>query len=564
MRADEWIVDYLIKKGVTDAFGIPGVVIMDFLYAVDSRKPKITPHLCYHEQGAAFAACGYAQSTGKLGVAYATRGPGFTNMITAIADAYYDSIPVMFITAHSYIDMEPDMRVLNNQEIDTVKIVESITKKAVRINDIKDLQKEIVLAYKEAMSGRKGPVFLDIFNGLFSENVDNYDDASESIISQENTVSAFVNDLKQKMALSERPVILIGNGIRGEKNIELLRTIAAKFKIPILSSRVGQDILPGATEYFGFIGSRATRYSNFILSKADLIISLGNRMTFPVDSKSFKPIIEKAYTIRVDIDNSEFIREIPNSTNYILDVADVLSAMSDADLKYTGNAKWLKVCNILKNKLDKWDLDPVIDTVMDIILATDSHMPIVCDVGNHSFWVTTAYSYAKAENRILYSGSFGTLGSALPKSIGVYYAAHEPVVCFTGDQGIQYNIQELQYIVRHKIPVTIVILNNCSSGMIMERERAKYGDRLVHTTIDSGYSYPDFEKVAYCYGMDYLKIDINTGMLKKITEISDKPAIIELIMDKDTQLKPWLPVGNVCQNLSPAIPEDLYIMLDEL
>ena len=142
MRVDDWIVECLINNGVTDVFGIPGVVVMDFLYAVDRKKSQITPHLNYHEQGAAFAAVGYAQSTGKLGVAYSTRGPGFTNMLTAIADAYYDSIPTLFITAHSTLGLEPDMRVMNNQEIDTVALAKSITKKAVRIDDLDILQDE--------------------------------------------------------------------------------------------------------------------------------------------------------------------------------------------------------------------------------------------------------------------------------------------------------------------------------------------------------------------------------------------------------------------------------------
>ena len=173
MRADEWIVNFLVDKGVTDVFGIPGVVVMDFLYAVDKRKPEITPHLCYHEQAAAFAACGYAQDNGKLGVAYSTRGPGVTNMMTAIADAYYDSIPVMFITAHSCEKIEDGMRVMNNQEIDTVGLVKNITKRAVRIDKIEDFQREVILAYNEATQGRKGPVFLDIYNKLFGNEVDN-------------------------------------------------------------------------------------------------------------------------------------------------------------------------------------------------------------------------------------------------------------------------------------------------------------------------------------------------------------------------------------------------------
>lgn len=564
MRADDWIVDFLLKHGVTDVFGIPGVVVMDFLYAVDKRKPAITPHLNYHEQGAAFAACGYAQATGKLGVAYATRGPGFTNMLTAIADAYYDSVPVMFFTAHSTLELESDMRVLNNQEIDTVSFAKGITKKAVRIDRIDELQDKLVEAYKEATTGRKGPVFIDIYNALFSKDVSNMD-VLEVLDELENDIVAdYVKTVEESIKDSKRPVFLIGNGTRGGNHAELIEQIADKFAIPVLSSRGAQDIIPWSHRYYGFIGSRATRYSNFILSKSDLIIAIGNRLSFPKMSKSFLPVTEKAKMIRIDIDKSEFKRDIPNSIAFRLDSGHALSALLEADINYPGAADWIKVCDVLKEKLSRWDSNSVIRIIMEIIGNTDSEMPIVCDVGNHSFWVSTAYTYQDASNRIMYSGSFGTLGSALPKAIGAYYSTGKPCVCFTGDQGIQFNIQELQYIVSHKVPITVVILNNSSSGMIMEREVAKYGEHLIHTTTDSGYSYPDFKKVAVCYGLEYCCID-RSDELQTLPAIDfSQPTLVEIMIDKDTALEPGLPVGKVCQDLSPELPRKLYEELERL
>lgn len=563
MRADDWIVDFLVRHGVTDIFGIPGVVVMDFLYAFDKRKPEITPHLTYHEQGGAFAACGYAQATGKLGVAYSTRGPGLTNMVTAIADAYYDSIPTMFITAHSSVNVNAEMRVLNNQEIDTVSIVQSVTKKAVRIDYIEELQQEVILAYKEAVSGRKGPVFLDIYNGLFSKDVDASFDQCMDAFSEVDDLHEMVSDVESRISRAKRPVFLIGNGARSEKCKEYLVSIAEKFSIPVLSSRGAQDIVPFMDKYYGFVGSRATRYSNFILSKADLILAVGNRMAFPVNSKSFWPIVEKAFTIRIDIDNGEFNREIPNSVIYNFEAECALEKLENANLEYLGCDDWINTCNILKKHLDKWDEDLVVKAVEDIISKTTEKMPLVVDVGNHSFWITTAHAYLHANNRILYSGSFGTLGSALPKSIGAYYSTREPVVCFTGDQGIQFNIQELQLISLEKLPITVVIVNNTSSGMIMEREIAKYGKYLVHTTMDSGYSFPNFEKVAHCYGLEYKRIDVNAN--NKDMELDFlKPSIIELMVDKDTELKPSLPVGSVCQDLHPELPRELYKYLNSL
>lgn len=566
MRADDWIVDFLINKGVTDVFGVPGVVVMDFLYAVDKRKPEITPHLNYHEQGASFAACGYAQTTGRLGVAYSTRGPGLTNMITAMADAYYDSVPVMFITAHSAKKLESNMRVMYNQEIDTVSLVKHITKFAVRIDAIEELQNNVVRACQEAMTGRKGPVFLDIWNELFSVEVDGSTYAVENNVSINDTENvydekALIPILKERLNDSKHPIILIGNGARDNKCKEKLRHIADKFKIPILSSRVGQDIVPNSQYYFGFVGSRATRYSNFILSKADLIIAIGNRLSFPIKSKSFIPIVENALFIRIDVDDSEFVRKLPNSLNFKIDSLRALSLMENNDLHYNNSNDWIDICKQLKGNLDYYDKNIVINNIMKIIELSESDATIVCDVGNHSFWVTTAYSYFKATNRIMYSGSFGTLGSALPKAIGAYYATRKSVICFAGDQGIQFNIQELQYISMHSLPIKIVVLNNSSSGMIMERELAKHGEYLIHTTINSGYGYPSFEKLADCFGIKYIRVEA--------TDIYDLnydnvPCIIELIIEQNTILEPSLPIGKPCQDLSPELSRELYDRLNNL
>lgn len=563
MRADEWMVDYLIRQGCTDVFGIPGVVVMDFLYAVDRRKPEITPHLTYHEQGGSYAACGYAQSTGKLGVAYATRGPGFTNMITAIADAYYDSLPTLFITAHSVIELESEMRVLNNQEIDTVCMVKNVTKYACRIDDIDSFQKEIVKACQIATTGRKGPVFLDIYNGLFSKDISENYECKENLDNNYN-VNDIIIEIQRKVKNAKRPIILIGNGARDKDADVLLNEIGFKFNIPILSSRGAQDIVPNSDIYYGFVGSRATRYSNFILSKTDLIIALGNRMSFPVKSKSFCPIVNRCEIIRVDIDESEFIREIPNCRNYRADVKSVLLALSQVDLKYSNANEWIHVCDSLRKQLKNWDSSNIIKNIMNLMTLTESSSTFVCDVGNHSFWETTAYAYSGVNNRILYSGSFGVLGSALPKSIGAYYATRKPVICFSGDQGVQFNIQELQYISRFKLPITIVILNNSSSGMIMEREVAKYGDYLVHTTTNDGYSYPDFEKVSKSYGIEYMRLLADYQVINYENLDLNMPRVIEMMIDMNTELKPSLPIGTPCQDLAPKLPRVLYEELNRL
>lgn len=560
MKGAAWIIDYLIGKGVTDIFGIPGVVIMDFLYAVDQRSPEITPHLCYHEQGGAYEACGYAQATGKLGVAYATRGPGFTNMLTAIADAYYDSIPTMFFTAHGSVDRNEHMRVLNNQEIDTVGLAKQVTKYAVRVDSIADLQREVMHAYACAVSGRKGPVFIDILSGVLNQEIK----VQEDLLLEHTAAQAAeaASDTAKRIRTARRPVFLIGNGVRDADSVSILRKLAKTFEVPILSSRAGQDVVPDADEYFGFVGSRATRHSNFIISKADLIIAIGNRMSFPTKSKSFRPIVEHAFTVRIEADAAELERDIPNSIGYEAEARDFLRALGEENLHYIGSSDWMNVCRQLRTALQGWDDIPVVSKIKQIIVGAGKDAALTCDVGNHSFWVTTAYAYACCGNRILYSGSFGVLGSALPKAIGAYYATRRPSVCFVGDQGMQFNMQELQLIAQEQLPVTVVILNNRSSGMIMEREKARYGEHLLHTTVSSGYGYPNFEAVAAVYGFEYHRINVADADAAIDFEVGKNPLILELMIEEDTPLHPTLPQGVPCQDLSPALPRELYNQLD--
>ena len=571
MKVTDYIIEFLIDKGVGDVFGYPGGVICHLMDSATKYRDKITPHLCSHEQGAAFAAVGYGQAAGVPGVAYSTRGPGFTNMMTAIADAYYDSVPAIFVTAHAARHTEPDMRVLNNQEIDVITPCRTFTKYAVRVDSPDDFIFEVNKAYGIAVSGRKGPVVLDIWNGIFSQEIiPSYEAAkdepdwvmgdSNSSFAENDRLAEYIQD---KLAEALRPVLLIGNGVRGGQNVSFIKEIAHTARIPVLSSRIGQDIVPDSDEYFGFVGSRATRYSNFILSKADLIISVGNRLSFPVNSQSFAPIVEKTDIVRVDIDDTEFKRELPRCSCFKADAGPVLEILAHRKLNYRHPDEWMEVCNSLKKTLDGYDKNSVIDGIMNLIGKANNDSPLVCDVGNHSFWVTTAYAYQKVCNRIMYSGSFGTLGSALPKAIGAYYSTGKPVLCFTGDQGVQFNIQELQLIGSEKLPVGIVILNNQSSGMIMERQKAKYGNHLVHTTLLDGYGYPDFEKLAGVYGVGYERYT-DAGLAECSDRWKKGPVIIEVMIDKDTQLQPSLPQGMPCQDLYPYIERNLYAKLDAL
>ena len=548
MKIAQYIVDSLQKHGVTDVFGIPGGVILDLLYAFDAAKPKLTPHLMYHEQDAGFAACGYAQASGKLGVAYATKGPGFTNLITAIAEAYYESTLVLFITAHSS-DLVEGMRTMSDQEMDICAIVHTITKFAKRLDKAETFVGDFEKAIHTCISGRRGPVFLDISTALWRQEVE----ACE-IPLEENTIEEDIDYAEIARVISEakRPVVLVGDGIVQASAQDEFCELVAKMDIPVISSRATHYLLAGDKHYMGYIGSHGMRSANFVLAKADLIIAIGNRMHYPVQSKSFGEAMSNKKVLRFDIDPSEFKREIPNSKAYAIDSKEMISDMLKGGYNYGNHAEWNRVCNRIRVELNDTDCESPIPEIASILRSMPLNSVITCDVGNHEMLVSRASAWTDSQHQTIYSKAFGALGNALGKAIGAYYATRKAVLCFVGDQGLQMNSQELQYIAQHQLPITVVVMNNEKSGMIYDREIARY-DHAVHTSNDSGYGHPNWENIAHAYSMDYCQLEDVDFMT---------PTIVELCY-KNEQI-PYIPQGEEMQNMSPLLPDDFYNQFNTL
>ncbi len=566
MILSDYLVNYLIEKNITDVFGIPGGVVLEFLYAINRRSNEINARLGFHEQCSVFSASGYARTTKKLGVAYATRGPGFTNMITSIADAYCDSIPILIITGHSEILPKKNMRVTFDQEIDTIKMVSNITKYAARIDDPQDFKYEVEKAYFEAMNGRKGPVLLDINIRVLPTDIDVKNSRSFTNEIKDNVYDQVdVGKIINEISNSKRPIFIIGDGVRETDVTSKLAKISDNFKIPILSSRFAQDLFSKYNTFFGYFGSHGLRYGNFILSKADLIISFGNRMIFPLDSPSYSGVLKNSRFIRVDIDASEFIREIPNSINLNLDLTKVINKLENKSLVYKDADKWLSVCNKIKNDLNEEDIGYPITALIKIFEEINQDQIIISDVGNNEFWLCRAYAYSGITNPIFFSKSFGAMGSSLGKAIGSYHGSGKPILCFIGDQSLQMNIQELHYLSYNKIPVAVILLNNYSSGMIRSREKVRYGENFLHTTLESGYSVPCFTSLAKAYGIksysfnekDYYKIN------KILSHITD-PLLIEIKIDPSIEMIPHIPKENSLQDMLPKIDDKKYKILNEL
>ena len=540
MTVCDFIVSLLAKKGVSDVFGVPGGVILELLYAFD-RSDCITPHLSYHEQGAAFEACGYAQYEHKLGVAYSTRGPGFTNLLTGVADAYADSIPVLFITAHANYQRKSLCRFEEDQEMDTISMVKNITKYAKVIDDIDDVVDSTVSAISSALEGRKGPVFLDFNSRLWKQTIHEH---KEKVMDVEQWASPR-EDLINLLSFSKRPVLLVGDGVRQSGCVDDFSAFCNRLSIPVLSSRCSQDVGALSNNYYGYVGSHGIRYSNYIFSKADLVISLGNRLGFPLDSKSFTSSLANKKVYRIDIDDFELQRDIPNTINCKCSIAFFLDSLKEIDFSNYDYSSWIRVCDDLRNQLIEQDGNEVVAYISSIFKQLQRDVTVCCDVGNNEFWVSKAYVDSGIRNRIIYSKSFGVVGCSIPKSIGIALSSRKPVLCITGDQGFQLNAQELQLMANEKLSICIIVINNNALGMIKDRENRLFTGHLVHTTKESGYVVPNIELLAHAYSVEYSKI------------ISFSPSIVEIIATDNIELVPSIPKGNPIQDMIPPLSRSL-------
>lgn len=564
MTVLQFIIDELKKYDVTDAFGIPGAVILDLIYGFEENG--ISTHLTYHEQAAGFAACGYAQKGNRLGVAYATKGPGFTNLITAMADAYYDSIPVLFITAHSQSEKNNSARYLMNQEMNMVLIAKNMTKFAERIERIEDVMMKLPMACHIAMQDRKGPVFLDFNTRLFMQEMGNTQ--SDGVCSDRAVLSESPKQISELVCKainqSTRPVVLIGNGIRSQSNIRYLQSFCEKNGIPILSSRVSMDCMSQSYNYFGYIGSRGLRYSNYILHKCDLVISFGNRLAYNLESESFKEIMDNKQLIRLEIDESEFQREVPHARNILCDIKDVIDNLKNKIVDYHGKEKWNNICETYKNILRSFDITESTKLLIEVLEVIPEDITIVCDVGNNALWLSKAYSYVARKNPLYFSMGLSCLGNALCKAEGMYYTDKRYVVCVIGDQGLQFNVQELEFFSSNNVPVLIIVVNNNASGMIYNWEMKKY-DYEWQTTERSGYGVPKFWRIADAYQINYIKF-INRKSIEDAVQLCENglPVMLELSINESEKVVPVLRKGDPCYKMAPYLSEDLQCKLDAI
>lgn len=559
-RAEATVARYLVARleelGVRDAYGIPGGPVLGFLYEADASS-LLSAHLSYSEQGASFSANGYAQVDHSLGVAYATRGPGFTNLITGIADAYADSLPVLFLTAHSRRASGSGCRFESDQELDAVGMVRGITKFAASVDDPREARTAIDEALSAALSQRKGPVLLDFLSSIWGRRAGSTGcgGGPGTVIRADTGAGLMIESLRRAVELAsgaKRPVVLVGDGLRQSGRAgEVLRMAEAR-GVPVLSSRCSQDVASASPLYFGYVGSHGVRYANRIFAESDFVLSLGNRLAFPVDSESYRKALRNKSIVRVEVDDGEIGREVSNCLSLRIDLSESLEAVGALVSACVPGRGWPEECGRAKDSARFADVNDVVSFLSRLLRGIPAQWPVVADVGNNEFWLSRAYELAGARNRVLYSKSFGALGCGIPKAVGACHRTGSPTVCVVGDQGFQFNAQELELVSMESLPLLVVVVNNRASGMIRDREGASYGDRLVHTTPESGYGVPRLGEMARAYGIAFESVGaadgdrVDWGGLRL-------PAIVECLVEGDLALEPSLPKGNEIYDMDPAM-----------
>lgn len=567
MKTSDYIVEYLADKGITDVFGYPGGMVTHLMDSFSKYQDRINAHVTYNEQGAAMAACGYAQVSGNLGVAYATSGPGATNMITGICNAYMDSIPTLFITGQvNSFEQKGTFKVRQRgfQETDIVSMLTPTTKFATQVNDAKMIKYYLDKAFYVANQGRKGPVLLDIAMDVTRTEI-NPDELEGFMPSVEEVVSINIDEILPLIKKAKRPVLLLGNGIdRDGKADSTWKERLNSLGIPVVTSMIAVDIQEGLDKCYGFIGAYGDRTANFVIAKSDLVIAVGARLDVRQVGAKRENFAPDSVLIRVDIDTAELELKVHDdeidivaNSNEFLDELLINWPTADYD-------KWIAVCDEIKARLYGNDDRKSNEFVRAISKMIPEATVITTDVGQNQVWVAQSFELSKGQ-RILFSGGHGAMGYSLPSSMGATLATKKPVYSFNGDGGIQMNIQELQMIARERLPVKIILFNNNALGMIRHFQEMYFQDNYFQTTPDGGFTSPDFEKLASAYRIQYKSI-VDLDEVNGLREImnNDKPALIEIKLMENTYVFPKLEYGKPNQDQEPLLDRKLFNELMEL
>ncbi len=497
LNGSEIVIECLKEQGVDTVFGYPGGAILNIYDALYKHQDEITHILTSHEQGAAHAADGYARATGKVGVCLATSGPGATNLVTGIATAYMDSIPVVAITCNVGVSL---LGKDSFQEIDIAGVTMPITKYNFIVKDVTKLASVMRRAFKIAKSGRPGPVLVDITKDVTAAMCDYEYQAPEEVGRQTDTITE--EDLEQAILMikdSQKPFVFVGGGANLSDAAEEVRAFAHKIQAPVADSLMGKGAFDGTDElYTGMAGMHGTKTSNFGITECDLLIVVGARFSDRVIGNASK-FAQNAKILQLDIDPAEINKNIRVDASIIGDVKIILRRLN-ARLDPQNHDEWLAHIDRLKYmyplRYNK-ELLTGPGVIEDIYDVTNGDAIIVTEVGQHQMWAAQYYKY-KNPHTLLTSGGLGTMGYGLGAAIGAKMGRKDKIVInVAGDGCFRMNMNEIATATRYNIPVIEVVVNNHVLGMVRQWQTLYYGKRYSHTVLNDQV---DFVKVAEAMG----------------------------------------------------------------
>ena len=537
----EIVIECLKEQGVDTVFGYPGGTILNVYDALYKHQDEIFHILTSHEQGAAHAADGYARATGKVGVCMATSGPGATNLVTGIATAFMDSIPMVAITANVNL---PLLGKDSFQEVDIAGVTMPITKHGFIVKDVNELASTIRKAFKIAKSGRPGPVLVDITKDV-TANTCEFEKKAPAQIEKKNKFTE--DEIKKAIELiqnAKKPFIYVGGGAVASEAYEEVRTFAKKIQAPVCDTLMAKGVFDGYDDlYTGMIGMHGTKTSNFGVSQCDLLIAMGARFSDRVVGNP-KKFASGAKILHIDIDAAEINKNIKTDADLVGDLKEVLTILNSR-LDQQDHTEWVEHIKELKEKYPlKYD-----DTALScpyimeqIDKVTKGEAIITTDVGQHQMWASQYYRYTKPRT-FLSSGGSGTMGYGIGACIGAKMGQPDKICINIGGDGcFRMNMNELATASRYNIPIIQVIINNHVLGMVRQWQTLFYDKRYSQTVLNDKV---DFCKVAEGLGCEAFLVTEKEQVAPAIEKAISlgRPVVINCMIPEDDKVFPMVPAG---------------------
>ena len=552
LTGSEIVIECLKEQGVDTVFGYPGGTILNIYDELYKHSDEIHHILTSHEQGAAHAADGYARSTGKVGVCFATSGPGATNLVTGIATAFMDSVPVVAVTCNVGV---PLLGKDSFQEVDIAGVVMPITKHSFIVKDVTKLAKTLRRAFAIAKSGRPGPVLVDITKDVTAAK-------TEYTKVEPKEIKPFVSEIKEEdlekavemIQEAKRPFIFVGGGAVAADAWKEVRELAHKIQAPVTDSLMGKGVFDGEDElYTGMLGMHGTKASNLGVTKCDLLITIGARFSDRVTGNT-RNFARNAKVLQIDVDATEINKNILVDCSVLGDAKVILQKLNEK-ISEKEHKEWIETIEELKEKYPlRYNQEGLTGpaVIEELYRQTKGDAIIVTEVGQHQMWAAQYYKY-KNPRTFLSSGGLGTMGYGLGAAIGAKTANPDKVVInVAGDGCFRMNMNEIATATRNNMPLIQVVINNHVLGMVRQWQTLFYDHRYSNTVLNDKVDFVKLAEAMGAVGIRVTKKEELADAIKKAIELNTT-VVLDCIIDSDDKVFPMVPAG---ANIEDAFDED--------